>query len=158
MKYTKSYFSAHAGHATASFIRTRLAFPWPAMPLFIPLRLRRRLRSSLRNRQSPASSITALQTSLSPSDTIRSLKAHRWSFYDGQYLFLAIIGVFSLCVIESPGPLVKTGIATLLLTSLIIPLTRQFFLPFLSIASWLILFYACRSVFFPYHCSRARVY
>ncbi len=81
---------------------------------------------------------------MSPADTIRALRRHRWSFYDGQYLVLAVLGIFSLCIIESPGPLVKTVIATLLMTSLIIPLTRQFFLPFLPIISWLVLFYACR--------------
>jgi membrane-associated phospholipid phosphatase len=45
-------------------------------------------------------------------------------------------------MIKTPGPLVKSLVATLLLTSLTIPITRQFFLPFLPIAGWLILFYA----------------
>jgi hypothetical protein len=31
-----------------------------------------------------------------------------------------------------------------LLLSLVLPITRQFFLPFLPIAAWLIFFYACR--------------
>jgi inositol phosphorylceramide synthase catalytic subunit len=42
--------------------------------------------------------------------------------------------------------MVKTLVATLLLGSLIIPVTRQFFLPFLPIASYLILFYACQFI------------
>ena len=47
---------------------------------------------------------------------------------------------------QSPGPLLKTVVATLLLTSLVIPITRQFFLPFLPIAGWLVLFYACQFI------------
>jgi len=45
-------------------------------------------------------------------------------------------------MIKTPGPFVKALVATLLMTSLTIPITRQFFLPFLPIAGWLILFYA----------------
>lgn len=74
--------------------------------------------------------------------TIRALQSHRWSLYDGQYLLLAFLGIFSLCVIQSPGALVKAAVAILLLTSLVLPITRQFFLPFLPIAAWLIFFYA----------------
>jgi hypothetical protein len=51
-----------------------------------------------------------------------------------------------LSIIESPGPLVKTTVATLLLASLVFPITRQFFRPFMPIAAYLIWFYACRSV------------
>ncbi|KAK5942451.1 Phosphatidylinositol:ceramide phosphoinositol transferase (IPC synthase) [Knufia obscura] len=47
---------------------------------------------------------------------------------------------------ETPGPLVKTAVVTLLLTSTLIPITRQFFLPFIPIAAYLIWFYACRFV------------
>lgn len=123
--------------------KAQFQLPWRSIQLLVPHRIRRKLRSKLRNRQSPASSITKLQTSFSPADTIRSLQSHRWTLYDGQYLILAILGVFSLCIIEDPGPLVKTAIASLLLTSLTLPITRQFFLPFLPIAAWLIFFYAC---------------
>ncbi|KAL8695342.1 MAG: hypothetical protein Q9218_000101 [Villophora microphyllina] len=94
-------------------------------------------------RQSPSSSFADIDWSFSPADTLRSLRAHRWSFYDGQYLILIILGIFSLCIIAHPGPLVKTGISTLLLLSLILPITRQFSLPFLPIATWLTFFYAC---------------
>jgi len=126
------------------FAKSNIQLPWPTLKLLIPHRLRRKLRSKLRNRQSPASSITTLQTSFSPADTLRSLQSHRWTVYDGQYLILAILGIFSLCIIESPGALVKTLVASLLLFSLVLPITRQFFLPFLPIAAWLIFFYACR--------------
>lgn len=126
------------------FAKSNIQLPWPTLKLLVPHRLRRKLRSKLRNRQSPASSITTLQTSFSPADTLRSLQSHRWTVYDGQYLILAILGIFSLCIIESPGALVKTLVASLLLFSLVLPITRQFFLPFLPIAAWLIFFYACR--------------
>ena len=124
------------------FSTVHIQIPWRSIQLLVPHRIRRRLRSKLRNRQSPASSITSLQTSFSPTHTIRALQSHRWSLYDGQYLLLAFLGIFSLCVIQTPGALVKTAVATLLLTSLVLPITRQFFLPFLPIAAWLVFFYA----------------
>ena len=124
--------------------KNKIQIPWRSIKLLVPHRLRRKLRSKLRNRQSPASSITALNTSFSPADTLRSLQNHKWSIYDGQWLILAVVGIFSLCIIESPGPLVKTAVATLLLTSLIFPITRQSFRPFMPIAAYLIFFYACR--------------
>lgn len=153
MKQDKSptattFFPARTEHAFFSswsaLGRGRLSMAWPTLPVLVPHRWRWKFRSRLRSRQSPASSLTALQTSFSPADTIRSLRNHRWSLYDGQYLLLAVLAVFSLCVIETPGPMVETVIAILLLSSLVIPITRQFFLPFLPIASWLVLFYAAR--------------
>ena len=30
-----------------------------------------------------------------PVDTLRSLQSHRWTVYDGQYLILAMLGLFS---------------------------------------------------------------
>jgi hypothetical protein len=117
---------------------------WPTINGFN--RMRRRLGSRLRSGQSPSSNLATLQTSFDPLDTIRSLRAHRWSIYDGQYLILIILGIFCLSVIEYPGAFVKTSIATLLMASLLMPITRQFFLPFLPIASWLVLFYSCRYV------------
>jgi hypothetical protein len=128
----------------SGFAKSNIQLPWPTLKLLVPHRLRRKLRSKLRNRQSAASSITTLQTSFSPADTLRSLQSHRWTVYDGQYLILAILGIFSLCIIETPGALFKTVVASLLLFSLVLPITRQFFLPFLPIAAWLIFFYACR--------------
>ena len=114
-----------------------------SIPTIIPHRFRRKLRSKVRSRQSPSSSIARLQTSYSPADTLVALRKHRWSFYDGQYLILVILGIFSLCIIPSPGPLVKTAISTLIIAALILPVTRQFLLPSLAIWMWLIFFYAC---------------
>ncbi|KAI4241619.1 MAG: hypothetical protein L6R40_004452 [Gallowayella cf. fulva] len=115
----------------------------PSMPAIIPHRIRRKLRSKIRSRQSPSTSLSSLETSLSPAHTLRSLRHHRWSFYDGQYLILIILAIFSLSIIASPGPIFKTVVATLIITSLILPATRQFFLPFLPVIIWLIWFYAC---------------
>ena len=121
-----------------------LPFSWPpSIPTIIPHRIRRRLRSKVRSRQSPSTSFGQLHTSCSPADTIESLRAHRWSFYDGQYLILIILGIFSMCIIPWPGPFVKTALATLIITALILPVTRQFLLPSLAIWSWLVFFHAC---------------
>ncbi|KAI4199487.1 MAG: hypothetical protein LQ350_004553 [Teloschistes chrysophthalmus] len=128
----------------SDFQKNYLPISWlPSFPHLLPHRIRRRLRSKLRSRQSPSTSLASLETSFSPADTLRSLRAHRWSFYDGQYLVLAILGIFSLCIIASPGPLFKTAVSTLVLLALILPITRQFFLPFSFIATWLVFFYAC---------------
>ncbi|KAI4260947.1 MAG: hypothetical protein LQ352_000102 [Teloschistes flavicans] len=128
----------------SDFQKTYLPISWlPSFPHILPHRIRRRLRSKVRSRQSPSTSLASLETSFSPADTLRSLRTHRWSFYDGQYLILIILNVFSLSIIASPGPLFKTAVSTLALLALILPITRQFFLPFLFIATWLIFFYAC---------------
>ena len=127
-----------------TYSKTKVPFSWPSsIPTIIPHRIRRKLRSKVRSRQSPSSSLAALQTSWSPADTLQSLREHRWSYYDGQYLLLLILAIFSLCMISSPGPLIKTAVSTLFLTALILPITRQFFLPFAPIAGWLVFFYAC---------------
>ena len=117
----------------------------PSLSGMVPHRLRRKIRSTLRNRQSPASSFADLQTSFSPSDTLRSLRSHQWSFFDGQYLIVTVLLIFALAIITEPAVTYHTAIlVTLLLTSLVFPITRQFFLPFLPIATWLIFFFACR--------------
>lgn len=117
-----------------------------SIPTILPHRIRRKFRSTrskIRTRASPTSSVTTLETSYSPADTLSALKAHQWSAWDAQYILLAVLGIFALCVIEHPGPLVKFVAATGLMTSILLPVTRQFFLPFLPIISWLVFFYAC---------------
>lgn len=147
---TSKYFAlggADDGESTQRFF-TRNKF-LPSLPAILPHRLRRKFRSTrskIRSRQTPSSSISALQTSFNPKDTLRSLRQHQWSVYDAQYIFLAIVGIFALCVIQSPGPMVKTAVATLLMLSLLLPITRQFFLPFLPIAAWLVFFFSCQYV------------
>ena len=133
--------------ASRVFSTGKVPISWPSIPAIFPHRLRRKFRSTrskVRSRVSPTSSITALQTSFSPSDTLRSLRLHQWSFYDGQYLLLAVLGIFALSIIESPGPVTKTFVAALLMTSLVLPITRQFFLPLLPILAWLTFWYSCQ--------------
>jgi membrane-associated phospholipid phosphatase len=116
---------------------------------YIPHRVRRKWRatkSRIHSRQSVTSSIASLETSWSPSDTIKALRTHPWSIYDAQYLFLAIIAIFSLSVSEAPGPFAKTFAATALLCGVLIPATRQFLLPLLPTLTWLFLFNSCKYV------------
>ncbi|KAN0101875.1 PAP2 domain containing protein [Hyaloscypha variabilis] len=127
-------------------MKAKIPFSWPSIPNPIPRRYRRRLRSKFRSAQSPASSIASLETSFDPSDTIRALRAHRWSYYDGQYLILMILCIFSLSISQAPGPLIKTGAATLLMLALLVPITRQFFLPVLPIFTWLLFFFNARFI------------
>jgi hypothetical protein len=127
----------------------RLPTALPDFRILVPHKIRRKWRATsqrLRVGQSPASNIFKLQTSFSPSDTIRALRKHQWSLYDFQYFGLAVLGIFCLCIIGSPGPgpMFKTIVATLLITSLVLPITRQFFLPFLPIIGWLVLFYSAK--------------
>lgn len=146
MSGTTKYFTAAREAYSPPLFSPKIAIHWPSLPMgaVIPHRFRRKIRSTLRSGSSPASSLTRLQSSLDPADTIKALRSHQWSMYDAQYLIIAIVGLFCFSVIEVPGPLIKTLIATLLLASLTIPLTRQFFLPFLPILIYLVLFYSCR--------------
>jgi hypothetical protein len=124
--------------------KSQVQIPWRSIQLLVPHRLRRKIRSKLRNRQSPASSVTALQTSFSPADTLKALQQHKWTWHDGQWVILSFLGIFSLCMMESPGPLVKMLFTTGIGLSLILPITRQFFLPFMPIAAYLVWFYSAR--------------
>ena len=129
------------------FSKAKFPLSFPSIPALVPHRIRRKFRttrSKIRSRQTPTSTLTSLQTSFNPADTLKALRMHQWSPYDAQYIFLALVGIFALSVIQFPGPLVKTVVASLLMLSLLLPVTRQFFLPFLPIAGWLVLFYACQ--------------
>lgn len=122
---------------------------FPNLRIFVPHKVRRKWRATkgrLRVGQSPASNVFALHTSFSPSDTIKALHKHQWSLYDFQYFGLAILGIFCLSIMQEPSPFVKTLIASALITSLILPITSQFFLPFLPIIAWLTFWYSCKYV------------
>ena len=136
----------YSASSPTAFTKTKFPFSWPSIPNPIPRRYRRRLRSKFRNSHSPTSSIASIETSFNPSDTIKALRAHRWSYYDGQYLILIIVSVFSLSVSQAPSPLIKTGAASLLIGALLMPITRQFFLPVLPIFTWLLFFFNARYV------------
>lgn len=143
------YFASFRDAASSpTLFSPKIAIHWPTVPMgaVLPHRFRRKIRSTLRSGSSPASSIGQLQTSIDPADTLKALRSHQWSVYDAQYLLIVVIGLFCFSVIEVPGPLLKTLIATLLLASLTIPLTRQFFLPLLPVLTYLILFYSCKFI------------
>lgn len=77
--------------------------------------------------------------------TIRPLQKHRYTLYDLQYVFL--FALFSFCYFIMDKPIwFKLPIAFGAIGLLIPRKTRQFMLPFLAIAAWLILFYCCRFI------------
>ncbi|RDL33892.1 uncharacterized protein BP5553_08260 [Venustampulla echinocandica] len=46
----------------------------------------------------------------------------------------------------APGPMMKTGAASLLMLALLMPITRQFFLPVLPVLTWLVFFFNARFI------------
>ncbi|CAO3569222.1 unnamed protein product [Mortierella alpina] len=77
--------------------------------------------------------------------TIKPLQQHHYTLFDLQYLFLFVLFSFCYGIMDKPVwfklPIALTSVA------LLIPRrTRQFMLPFLAIAAWLILFYCCRFI------------
>ncbi|CAG8656322.1 3783_t:CDS:1, partial [Paraglomus brasilianum] len=74
------------------------------------------------------------------------LKHHEWTIYDLQYVFLFTLGLFLFYIIDSPGFALKLVIVALFAIGLCHPVSRIFVLPFLPVACWLILFYACRFI------------
>jgi hypothetical protein len=125
----------------AKFVKSRMAFWWPSLPSIIPHRLRRRIRSRLRQGASPASSLASLQTSFDPFDAVKSLRQHRWTRWDLQYIMMVVLLSFSAYIIQMPGPFLKSIVGLLLCTGLVLPITRQFVLPCMPIFTWLIFFY-----------------
>ncbi|KAF9288992.1 Aureobasidin resistance protein Aur1 [Mortierella alpina] len=87
--------------------------------------------------------LVALRMALS-STTISSLP-RRYTLYDLQYLFLFAIFVFCYTLIERPL-WIKLPLSVFLIAPLFPQRTRTFMLPFLTIAAWLGLFYACRFI------------
>ncbi|KAF4614353.1 hypothetical protein G7Y89_g15383 [Cudoniella acicularis] len=57
-----------------------------------------------------------------------------------------MLAIFSLSISQAPGPLMKTGAALLLMIALLMPITRQFFLPVLPIFTWLVFFFNARFI------------
>jgi len=147
MKKSLPFTFTRSDFVPRMIVSYRLPRSLPPLRQFVPHKIRRKWRatkSRINSGVSPSSTLTVLQTSFSPADTINALRQHQWSAYDAQYLLLALVAIFCLCIVEIPGPMVKTGIATLLMISLILPITRQFFLPSLPIFGWLVLFYSCK--------------
>ncbi|KAF9934452.1 Aureobasidin resistance protein Aur1 [Mortierella alpina] len=84
-------------------------------------------------------------TKAAVASTIRPLKTHHYTLFDLQYLFLFVLFSFCYYIMEKPVWF-KLPIALGAMSLLIPKKTRQFMLPFLAIAAWLILFYCCRYI------------
>ncbi|KAG0198391.1 Aureobasidin resistance protein Aur1 [Mortierella sp. GBA30] len=77
--------------------------------------------------------------------TILPLRNHHYTLFDLQYLFLFVLFSFCYYIMDKPVWF-KLPIALGAVGLLIPRKTRQFMLPFLAIAAWLILFYCCRYI------------
>ncbi|CAH0019139.1 unnamed protein product [Clonostachys rhizophaga] len=94
-----------------------------------------------------SSDISNLQRSFNLWDGIRALQKRRWQKTDLQYAVLAFLLLFSLSIAPS-APGLKTFAVIGGLWLLLMPATRQFFLPSLPIWVWLVYFFCSR--FIPY--------
>jgi len=92
--------------------------------------------------------ITSLQTSLNVLESVRAIRNHRWTVFDLQYPFLASLVLFCL-YIAPPAPILKTLGALAGILILMMPATQQFFLPSLTIWTWLLYFFCSRYVILP---------
>lgn len=91
------------------------------------------------------SNVAAIQRSFNPADGLRALRRHRWNVYDIQHAITAVFVVFSFVIAPIPIYIdiaVVAGYALLLL----MPATRQFFLPSLPIWTYLFYFFASRFI------------
>lgn len=104
-------------------------------------RLFLRIRAGARN----ASELTTISFSIRPGHTIDALRTHKWQRNDLQWVLLSGLLLFAFSIAEAPI-LFKLAFAALLSIVLLVPITSQFFLPFLPVATWLIFFFSCRSV------------
>ncbi|KAK9361968.1 hypothetical protein V1504DRAFT_449994 [Lipomyces starkeyi] len=106
-----------------------------------------------RSRQDNASIITIerppihrIETSFNVLKTVAKIRGHKLCATDLQYVFLFFVGVFCFFVVEEPKLAFKILIALGLLVAIVIPITSQFFFPFLPIAAYLFLFYSSRFI------------
>jgi len=77
--------------------------------------------------------------------TFRPLQQHHYTLYDLQYVFLFVLFSFCYWIMDKPVWL-KLPVALTSIALLIPRRTRQFMLPFLAVAAWLLLFYCCRFI------------
>ncbi|ORY58883.1 uncharacterized protein BCR38DRAFT_352354 [Pseudomassariella vexata] len=106
---------------------------------------RRRSNSKRKSSNSP-DKIASLQTSFSTAESLRSLRRHKWSLFDLQYVVLAAFTLGCLWVIEARAPLLKTAAASGYVLLLLMPATRQFFLPSWPIWVYLLYFFSSRYI------------
>ena len=135
--------------------QTKLKMPWPwsgTMKLSqwnpIPLKFRSSNRKMRRKEKSPKSipqSVTSLQRSFEPHDGLWLLYQRKWSWYDLQHLLVACFVIFSLSIAPMPW-LARIGVVVGYSVLLLMPATRQFFLPSLPIWTYLLYFFTSRYV------------
>lgn len=133
--------------------KPKLQLLWPEhvnLPFLNTLPHRYRIgrrRSKSKSRMRPGEEdITTLKTSFNAWDGLRDFQRHKWRTSDLQYVFLALLGLFCLWV-APPAPGVKTLAVVGSVWVLLMPATRQFFLPSSMIWVWLLYFFCSRYVF-----------
>lgn len=87
--------------------------------------------------------LTTLKTSFNFWDGLRDLQKHQWRLIDLQYVFLTGLTLFSLWIAPS-APAIKMFSLMGAVWVLLMPATRQFFLPSLMIWVWLVYFFCSR--------------
>lgn len=104
---------------------------------------RRRAKSKSKSTHPGVDDITSLRTSFSFWDGIRDLQKHQWRLLDIQYPFLIGLVLFSLWI-APPAPALKMFSLMAAVWVLLMPATRQFFLPSSTIWIWLLYFFCSR--------------
>jgi hypothetical protein len=105
------------------------------------LKMRQKARSTAGS--NGQSSVTQLQTSFDMMETVRHLRRRQWKLLDLQHVAMAGFILFSLSITPS-APLLKTAAVVAYCVLLFMPITQQFFLPSLSIWTYLIYFFSSR--------------
>lgn len=102
-------------------------------------------KQQMRENSSPATkTIATLQTSFKVTDTFHLLRTRKWSVLDVQQVVLAAFTIFSIWIVEPSAPIIKTSILLGYLLLLLMPVTRQFFLPSWPIWTYLVYFFSSR--------------
>jgi hypothetical protein len=89
--------------------------------------------------------ITSLKTSFNAWDGVRDLQKHHWRTSDLQYAVVGLLILFSFWI-APPAPGVKLLAIIGSVWVLLMPATRQFFLPSVTIWTWLLYFFCSRYV------------
>lgn len=89
--------------------------------------------------------LTSLKTSFNAWDGVRDLQQHHWRTSDLQYAVVGLLVLFSFWI-APPAPGVKLLAILGSAWVLLMPATRQFFLPSVTIWTWLLYFFCSRYV------------
>ena len=87
-----------------------------------------------------------LETSLSPSVTLKKLQSHQWQRSDLIYVLHVINALFWTALMQVPRFPYKLLVPILWVVALLVPLTSQFFLPTTPVFFWLITYYSLRYI------------